>query len=270
MKIKPDVILSFGGFVAFPIIVIGYFLKIPIIIHEQTHASGVTNKYSSFFAKKIAIARSQSFNFFPMEKTVLVGNPVSRRMFSVRPKRHIGTSPCLFITGGSRGSQTINSLIERILPRLIKKYNILHHTGYLDFPKFLKLKEDLSETLKKRYEVFGNIDPLKIQETYYKSDIIVARSGANTVSEIMAIKRPAILIPLAISQGGEQEKNALFAKKFGVAEVLDEKGLTPEKLFENIENVRKNWNVIVARVKNKKSDGENFVHLGRAHDRFAF
>lgn len=251
-KVKPDVILSFGGFAAFPVVVLGSILKIPIVIHEQTSAAGLANRLSSFFADKIALARRQSREFFPRQKTYVVGNPIMTQIAEISPKKHLGLPPTIYVTGGSRGARAINDLVEKILPRILTEFKVVHHTGYLDFKKFEKIKADLPKNVKENYEVYESIDPMQIDGVYRQADIIIARAGANTVAEIMSLKLPAILIPLPISYKDEQRKNAENARAFGIA-TLVEQDVGADKLLGEIYKTRANWKEIVDKVKNKKS-----------------
>lgn len=257
LNIKPDLILSFGGFAAYPVVVVGAILKVPIVLHEQTMVAGRANKMSAPFANKIALARRESKKYFPEGKCVVLGNPIMTQIEQIAPKEKLGIPPTIYITGGSTGAQAVNKTIVQILPQLLKEFKVVHHTGLLDFGKFKSIKEKLPVRLKKNYEVYDLIDPMQIDGVYKRADIIIARSGANTVSEIISTKRPAILIPLPYSYLDEQVKNAEFAKQFGIARVLEQDGLTPKKLFAEINDTRKNWKKIVEKVLLKLSPDKN-------------
>jgi len=248
LRIKPDIILSFGGFAALPVVIVGFFLGIPVCIHEQTAGSGLANRISSPFAKKILLARYESQVRFSPNKTLVVGNPIMTQIAEIEPKEKPGNPPYLFIAGGSRGSQAMNNLIKEILPKLLRRFNIIHHTGYLDYQKCLEFKSHLSSSLKKKYEVYKVIDPLKIDDVYRIADIVIARAGANTVSEVIAVKRPAILIPL----NDEQRQNARLAQIFGVATILEQDEIDAEGLHAAILKLSENWYDIVDGVKNKQ------------------
>jgi UDP-N-acetylglucosamine--N-acetylmuramyl-(pentapeptide) pyrophosphoryl-undecaprenol N-acetylglucosamine transferase len=99
--------------------------------------------------------------------------------------------------------------------------------------------------------VFIRVNPLDVAKIYAKTDIVVGRAGANTVSEIMTVKRPAILIPLSISFMDEQTRNARIAKKWGIAEIISQSNLSPEVLFKEIENLITHYSEIVNKVKSK-------------------
>lgn len=252
-KIKPSVVLAFGGATAFPVVVVARILKIPIIVHEQTAAGGRANMYSSKFATKIAISRKTSEAFFPKEKIVLTGNPIIKAITKIRPKLQIGDPPVIYVTGGSRGSQTINTLIRNALPEIITKYHIIHQTGALDYRDYVELRNTLPEEQQRHYDVYETIPPQETYTIWTKADIVIGRSGANTVSEVIAIKRPAIFIPLPFAHNDEQTKNAEFAKIIGLATIIPEKNADKETFLEALRLVYSQWGAIVKHVYKKTS-----------------
>ncbi|QLG69479.1 MAG: UDP-N-acetylglucosamine--N-acetylmuramyl-(pentapeptide) pyrophosphoryl-undecaprenol N-acetylglucosamine transferase [Candidatus Woesebacteria bacterium] len=265
IKTRPDVIVSFGGFAAFPVVLAGKLLGIPSLLHEQTAAAGRANLFSLPFVNKVALARKESIKHFGSSKSVVVGNPVMTQILEVPAKEKMSKIPVLFVTGGSRGSQVVNEALKPILKNLLEKFYVIHQTGLIDYLDFKKLKEKLSSELASRYEVYSLIDPMQIDGVYRRADMIVARAGANTVAEIMVVKRPAILIPIPFSYLDEQTKNAIFAKKFGIAKVLKQDELSSKRLFEEIEDIYLNWEVYVRKSKDKISPdinaASNFVDL---------
>lgn len=253
LKIKPGVVLSFGGFAGFPVVFCAWLLKIPTVVHEQTSAVGRANKLSSYFAKKVALSRKESLKFFPVKKCIIVGNPILSKIAEVKPKSALAEPATIYITGGSRGSQVINSVFKKIISVLLKNYEVIHQAGFLDFEKFKDIKDRLPKHLSMRYEVHKVIDPGNIDKIYRRADIVVGRAGANTVSEIIVTKRPAILIPLPFSYMDEQTGNALFAQKFGIVKIIYQKDLSPKILLSTIEDVRKSWKNMLIQSKKKVS-----------------
>lgn len=265
IKIRPDVIVSFGGFAAFPVVLMGKILGIPSILHEQTAAAGRANLFSAPFVKKIALARKESLKYFDSNKSVVVGNPVMTQIFEVYPKEKISSPPVIYITGGSRGSNAINENVLPILEELLQKFYLIHQTGLIDYPRLKKIRDKLPRNLQSRYEVYSVIDPMQVDGVYRRADIVIARAGANTVAEIMVVKRPSILIPIPFSYLDEQTKNALLAKDFGIAKILKQDNLSPQKLIEEIEDIYSNWETYVKRSLEKDSPdlkaSSNFVDL---------
>lgn len=250
IRIRPRAVLSFGGFVSFPVSFCAWLLRIPVVIHDQTAAVGRASRFSSFFAKYVAVSRSSSMKYFSDKKTILTGNPVMSQIWEIPVKLDTGDPPVIYITGGSRGSHTINNLVMATLEALLSKYHIIHQTGYLDFPKFNNIKHP-------HYEVYPMIDPIRIDGIYKRADIVVSRSGANTVSEIIAIKRPSILIPITWSSYDEQNKNALSAKKLGAVIILDENKVTPEEFLEAIAVLVRNYNKLVSQIISRESPDQD-------------
>ena len=246
-KEKPDVIVSFGGYVSVPVTVMGFFNKIPIVIHEQTLGAGLANRIASKFAKKICVSFDTSLRFFPKEKTIVTGNPFRKEINQTqtfkRPlffdeKFDSDSSPLLYITGGSQGSREINRLIAGCAQKLLKKVRIVHQTGQADNSKDYKVllatRETFSPEEKKRYIITPFIDSQSVGFVLHYADIIVSRSGMNTITELMVLEKPSLLIPLPSSQGNEQYNNARFFAQTGLGKVLDQDKLTPESLYKEI------------------------------------
>jgi UDP-N-acetylglucosamine--N-acetylmuramyl-(pentapeptide) pyrophosphoryl-undecaprenol N-acetylglucosamine transferase len=234
LKIRPSVILSFGGAASFPVAFWGWVLQIPVIVHEQTVAAGRATLASAKFAEKIALGRTESAKYFPSGKTVVTGNPLTKEILDVKPKTLVGSNKNILVVGGSRGSEFINEEFIKVVPELSKKYEIVHITGERDFDKYKDLE-------KENYKVFSFIEPSKMADFYKESDVIVSRSGANTVAEILYIKRPSILIPLPRTFMDEQVKNAKYAEQAGIAKVMLEKEVTPSSLTMAISDSFNTW-----------------------------
>ncbi|PIZ63547.1 hypothetical protein COY16_01825 [Candidatus Roizmanbacteria bacterium CG_4_10_14_0_2_um_filter_39_13] len=228
MQQKPNVILTFGGYLSLPMAFIGYLFGIPVYIHEQTIRPGSANKIISYLAKKIFISFEQSIKFFPSDKSILTGNPVRTSIFEDNHGTIVRDEsvPCIYITGGSLGSHAINILFENIVPKLLEKYCIVHQTGnveaYGDFNLLNDLKKSLPSNLQKRYILKTHISNEDIGAVYKAADLVVGRSGANTCFELVALHKPALLIPLPWSAYDEQQKQAALLSSFGAAELFDQ------------------------------------------------
>jgi len=232
-KIKPDVVLSFGGYASFPVVLTAWLHGVPIVIHEQTGSLGLANKLASVFAKKILLADQ-------------VGNPVLTQIGEVEPKLKFGHPPTVLVMGGSRGARVINETLAACLPDLLKKYRVIHLTGERDYPKFSGLKNSA-------YEVYAWVEPLRIDGLYRQADVVVARAGANTVAELMVVKRPCLLIPIPWAQANEQTKNAGRARDFGIARIIPQAKLSPGRLLRELDRLIKDGEGMVAKVRNKKT-----------------
>lgn len=244
-KFKPDVVLGFGGYVSFPIILAAKALKIPIVIHEQTLEAGAANKALAKFAKKICISFESSRKHFPKDKIVFSGNPLRQSILNPKRKYEIESAgPVIYITGGSLGSHSINSLVEKSLNQLISKYVVIHQTGssfkFKDFEKMAILKQGLNNDKRNRYIVAKYFLPEEIGEILKASELVVSRAGINTVSELIVLEKPSFLIPLPNSQKDEQMKNAQFLKNLGLGEVKEQKNLTPQAFLLTINQMMQN------------------------------
>jgi len=240
-KIRPEVILSFGGGVSIPVVLAGWILRIKVVIHEQTVTAGLANKISSMFASKIAISRKESEEHFDKRKTVLVGLPLLANVCLVTAKKKLAKIPIIYITCGSRGAMRVNRAIEKALNRLLEDFVVVHQTGNADYKRFVGIRGDLFKAKRDRYEVYEFIDPEEIGGVYDRADLVIARGGAHTVAEIIATRRPAVIIPIPWARYDEQTKNARFAEKLGIARVLTEDELSDESLLLKVSEVKKDW-----------------------------
>lgn len=241
-KFKPDVILSFGGYISLPVVLAGKILRVPVVIHEQTFSPGVANRITSFFATKICISWSSTKKYFPISKTILTGNPIRKLNTN---KLSFGISnekiPLLYITGGSAGSHTINLVIMQVLEELLANLRVIHQTGdswdFHDFDKLNEIRENiLPQKLKKRYVITKFINASRVGAIYKSADLVVSRGGVNTITELIYFGKTALLIPLNI----EQTKNALFMKKIGLGEILHEEDLNSAAFLQKVKSMIKN------------------------------
>jgi len=235
-EINPDLVLSFGSAAGALVSFWANMLKIPVIIHEQTATAGRANIFSSYFAKLILISRESSSPFFNKYKTKLVGNPINNKIISSINKDPRTKVKTILITGGSRGSTWINDAIKPILPTLLEKYYVVHQTG----------SGKLSDTIKSdKYFAFEQTNPKNMAEILTKSDIVISRAGANTVSELIALKKPSILIPIPWTYNDEQTANAKYMESLGLARILAQKELTSQKLLSEIEKLVSDYPSII-------------------------
>ena len=205
-------------------------------------------------AKKICISWESSFKFFPKEKTVLTGNPIRKEIIGKsKIKNH---KPLIYITGGSSGSHFLNSLIEKLIKKLLVDFNVIHQTGdsleYDDFNRLKKLRETLPKGLKENYSIHKFINPSDVGSILRQAEFVIGRAGINTVTELIFTKKPAILIPLPFSANNEQLKNARFLEKLGLAFVILQKEATAQVLFSSIQSMHKSIDEFGKNSKNLK------------------
>lgn len=248
MKIKPNIVLSFGGYVALPVCISAYILRIPVITHEQTSVMGLSNRIISKFAKIICLSWQNTLSVPKNTKVVVTGNPVRESVLSPDSNSyHIfggKNLPLLFVTGGSLGSQSINRVIAKILPQLTSQFRIIHQcgsaNGALDYTFLQNLKKELPHTQQANYRVVQHVTPSQFGSLLHKATLLITRCGANTLSEIASVGVPAIFIPLPWSGEGEQEQNAKILEDLKMGKIILQKHLTPDLLLKTLSDMVKN------------------------------
>lgn len=260
-NVKPDIIVSFGGYVSVPIIIASRLKKIPSITHEQTLTNSLTTKINSLFVTKVALSfdNQKQKNQLPKNKTVVTGNLLRQELFYPQ-KSPIGEriqkikEPTIFITAGNQGSHTINLVIKNLLPQL-KDYFIVHQTGKTDFSDFKKLEKKFPN-----YLAFDYLESNDISHIFHKADIIISRSGANTSQEIVALNKKSILIPLKVSQQNEQLLNANYVQEKlpTQTKIILEENLNENKLLETIKQLS---SINQSNITDKNTDNLKILNL---------
>ncbi len=238
----PDIIFSKGGYVSFPVVVIGWIFRIPIIIHESDTVASPIDKFMFRFAKRVAVSFSDSKGIYNSPKVFFSGNPV-RSFITQGNKQEALKSfilneekPIVLVMGGSEGAEEINNLVLEILPDLLKNYQIIHQCGVGNYEKVKAVVEKLNIPNLNDYHLFAFFKE-RIANAYAVCDLVVSRAGANTVSEIMAVGKPSVLIPLASAVSDKQKKNAYHYSQPGASVLLSEKNLKPHLLLNVINDI---------------------------------
>lgn len=235
---KPDVVFSKGGFVAVPVVLAARHYKIPVIIHESDMTPGLANKICIPSAVKVCCNFPETLKYLPEDKAVLTGSPIRKELLqgdrlSGLSYTHLGADqPVLLVIGGSLGSVTVNQAVRSILPRLLASYQVIHICG----------KGNLDENLigTDGYVQYEYVDaPLK--HLFAAADLVISRAGANSICELLALRKPNLLIPLSASASrGDQILNANSFGKQGFSKVLEEENISGETLYEAIDGLYKN------------------------------
>lgn len=242
IKTRPDLVISFGGYLALPIVICAKFLGIKVVTHEQTIVTGLANKIISKFADKIFISWESSAKYFNSKKTLFTGNPIRPSVFEIRDSSLItdlnDDLPTVLVYGGNQGAHEINIRIFEIVDELIKDFNVIHQTGNSNVTKdnlrAQHIKSALNIEYKSRYLPVDYINNDQVGSALNSSDIIVGRSGANTITEILALGKLCILIPIPQTSHNEQIKNAKLVEEVGLAMYLEQNSLTSQKLYQSI------------------------------------
>ncbi|PIS22622.1 hypothetical protein COT50_00910 [candidate division WWE3 bacterium CG08_land_8_20_14_0_20_41_10] len=242
IKLKPDAILSFGGYIAVPTVLAGWFLGIPSVTHEQTVVAGWANLVVSKFAKKVLISWQESAKYFPKKKTVFVGLPLRQEIFKVTSNNFVFNNalPVVYITAGKIGSHIINKVVGECLGNLLSFCNIIHQCGdnsvFNDFEVLTNLKSRLGDTVGKYYLrkfVFED----EIGEAFAKSNVVVSRSGAHTTGELLALKKLCLLIPIPWVSHNEQYENAKILVDAELGSILPEAKLFSQSLTDGVKTM---------------------------------
>ncbi len=238
LRIKPDVVFSKGGFVSVPVVRAAHFLKIPVICHESDMTPGLANRLCIPVAEKICCNFPETVSSLPREKAVLTGTPIRAELMAgdrARALSFTGLSddkPFLMVMGGSLGAVAVNEAIRSALPELLKDFHIIHLCG----------KGKLDESLKGtpgyiQYEYISD----ELPDLFALSDLVVSRAGANAICELLALKKPNLLIPLsAKASRGDQILNARSFEKQGFSVVMEEEEVTRESLTAAIRELYQN------------------------------
>ena len=243
-KIKPDLLLSTGSYVSVPVVLAARMLKIPIIVHEQTIKAGLANKIAAKYANKILVSFSEGMKYFPKSKTKLAGTPIRPSLMKGNIEDLLGyfdintKLPLLYITGGSQGARIINKNIIKIIDKLLDFTNVIHQCGSAEIQEDYDTLKDLEVKLTNKNGKYFVREFLKeeLPHVYHSANLLLGRSGAATVNEVIAFGIPAIFIPLKIAAEGEQLANAKACKEVNKTEIIQEDELSPEKLFDYIKN----------------------------------
>ena len=230
--LKPDVVFSKGGFVTVPVVTAAKSCKIPAIIHESDMTPGLANKLAIPSATKVCCNFPETLKHLPEDKAVLTGTPIRQELLSgdkLEALKFCGFTvgkPVIMIIGGSLGAAAVNDSMRKILPALLKDFQVVHLCGRG------KLDESLQNT--EGYIQFEYIKK-ELADLFALADIVVSRAGANAICEILALQKPNLLIPLsAKASRGDQILNARSFEKQGYSMVLEEEEITDEKLLETI------------------------------------
>lgn len=236
--IEPDIVFSKGGFVTVPVIMAAGKQNIPAIIHESDMTPGLANKLCRKNAIKVCCNFPETVKLIPDGKGILTGSPIRQELLT--GDRAAGLKLCGFTTekpvimviGGSLGALRVNEAIRAILHDLLRSYQVIHVCG--------KGKVDKSFYDTTGYYQFEYVNE-ELKDLFAAADIVVSRAGANVICELLAMKKPNLLIPLSpkVSRG-DQVLNANSFKKQGYSDVLSEDDMTNDTLLEAINNLYNN------------------------------
>ena len=236
-EIKPDIIFSKGGFVSVPVVRAAAFLKIPCIIHESDMTPGLANKLCIPVARKVCCNFPETMKSIPSDKAVLTGSPIrveltlGNKIAALDLCGFTANKPVIMIIGGSQGAASVNVMIREALPKLLEKFQVVHICG-----------KDKIDNLMLTIPGYKQFEYLKsdLKDVFAMADIVVSRAGANAICELLALKKPNLLIPLQVGSRGDQILNARSFEEQGFSIVVREDYLDCDILIDKIHELYDN------------------------------
>ena len=230
-KIKPSVVFSKGGFVSVPVVYGAKMNGVPVVTHESDMTPGLANKLCLPFASAQCCTFPEAVKY-AKGKGVHTGTPIRPQVLQGDRENGLKrfgfshTKPVLMVVGGSSGAQAINECVRAALPKLTESFQILHlcgkdnfsveHEGTAGYKQFEYLNEEMADA-------------------YACANILVSRAGSNALCEILALRKPALLIPYpAAASRGDQILNAESFQARGLSRVLDQKDMTVDSLVKAV------------------------------------
>ncbi len=249
-RLYPDVVISKGGYVSFPVLVAAWLLRIPVIIHESDTAPGRVNKWAGKFAQKVALSYPEAASYFDARKISITGQPVRKNLSRSIPdgakeffELPDADLPTIGVWGGSLGARKINDAVVSIVPELIEDYQVIHQTGIADYEDVVtEVRISLGDNTKRsRYKAFPYLNNVQTKVFGGAVDIIVSRAGSS-LFEIAAWGKPSIIIPGSpkVYHDDHQRKNAYHYARTGACVVIEESNLTPSILLDEIKSILQN------------------------------
>ncbi len=239
---RPSIVISFGGYLSTPPVVAAWLIGIPTVTHEQSTKPGLATKINAIFTRTVFLSWQETLKYFGQNAKV-IGNPLRSVVFkkTAEDKKISAfiknSKNLIYITGGNLGSHYINKVVFSS-KNLLKNYSVIHQVGSLnhrdDWQNSQKIKSP-------NYLPVNFVTGKNIGMVLNSADIIIARSGANTVYEAAALAKAAVFVPIPNSSSNEQFENAKILKDNGSAQIIEQKDFTEEKLLEVLSSMFANF-----------------------------
>jgi len=252
-RLKPDIVFSKGGFVTVPVLAAARMLRVKCVVHESDLTPGLANRLSQPFTNKICVSFPETLVHVPERKGVLTGSPIREELLKGDADKGLkmcewsgGGKPVILVTGGSQGSAAINACVREVLGELLSKFRVVHLCG----------KGNLSGINKPGYAEFEYVQE-GLEDLFAMADVAISRAGANTLFELLALRKPNLLIPLSMEASrGDQILNAESFALQGFSMLLPENKMTPERLLNDIEMLYNEREIYIANMAaHKQGDG---------------
>lgn len=247
-KLKPSVVFSKGGFVAFPVVVGAYLNRVPVIAHESDISPGLATRLCLPFVNKLCLTFEAGKKYFKkQDKIVVTGTPIRQQLFTGSASKGLKLcgfnedKPCILVIGGSLGAGSINKCIREHLEQLTKQFQIIHICGKD------KIDTNLNQMLGYKQLEYANEE---LADYFAAANFVISRSGANSLYEILALNKAHILIPLsAKASRGDQIQNARYFQEQGISIVIQDEDLSGDTLTKAIAELMQNKAEIEQKIK---------------------
>lgn len=256
-RLRPNVVFSKGGFVSVPVVIAAHQLRIPVIIHESDMTPGLANKLSFSSADAVCCNFPETVKNLPEGKAYLTGSPIRPALLKGDRAKGLAfcgfseEKPVLLIIGGSQGSVAVNTAVRQILSQLLEQFQIIHLCGKGNLDP-----ENAGTPGYAQYEYISE----ELPDLFAAADIVISRAGANAICELLALRKPNLLIPLGRNASrGDQILNAESFRKQGYSMVLQDEEITPELLLDTIRSLYENRDAFIE----KMASGESADAIGK-------
>ena len=256
-ELQPDIVFSKGGYVSVPVVRAAAMRHIPVIIHESDMTPGLANKLCYSAAAKICCNFPETLKLLPKDKAVLSGSPIREELLSGTREAGLaftglsGEKPVLLMIGGSSGARNLNERLRSSLDTLLKTFDVVHLCG----------KGNLDEAIRRpgylQYEYISD----ELKDLFAMADVVFSRAGANAICELLALRKPALLVPLSkAASRGDQILNARSFEAQGFSMVIEEEELTDDSLIRGILSLYENREQYISKMaESEQANGVNVI-----------
>lgn len=246
----PDAVFSKGGYDSVMPIFAAWLYRIPVYVHESDTVPGLANRIASKFARSVLLAFPAAAKFFSGKSSVTVGNPIRGGILGgdkIAAYDHFKLRPgirTIFVIGGSQGAKQINDIILDSLVVLTNSYQVVHQCGASQYGAvrgrvdqlIREGKASYGPGLEDRYRLYSSLDERELGLVFALADVVVSRAGASSLSEIAAVGKPAVVVPIADSANNHQFLNAMEFSHYGGV-VVEGANITPHILLNQIQSL---------------------------------
>ena len=268
-EINPDIVFSKGGFVSVPVIRAAASLKIPCIIHESDMTPGLANKLCIPVANKVCCNFPETLKYVPAGKAVLTGSPIrseltkGSKLAALELCQFTANKPVIMIIGGSQGATSVNIMVREALPKLLEDFQVVHICG-----------KDKVDNLMLNIPGYKQFEYLKsdLKDVFALADVVVSRAGANAICELLALKKPNLLIPLQVGSRGDQILNARSFEEQGFSMVVREDYIDCDILTEKIKELYEHRQSYIEKMceSNQMNSISTILDLMKEHSKSGF